>query len=97
LAAFSLVAAFFREGHGGERLGIVFAVEVSIDVPGVKGGVKGAKTRLEAETLLSLAHEREEIADIAPVKRLGHLGQDELAPARHLDRDDTGAIAPANR
>jgi hypothetical protein len=48
-ATVSFVAAFFREGDGGKGLGVVLAVEVIVDVPSVKSGIKSTKTGSKAE------------------------------------------------
>src|SRR5574342_25002 len=94
LTAFSFVAAFFGKRHGGEGLGVAFAVEVVVHVPGIKGSVEGTEAGSEAKTLLYPVHEREEIGDIRLVEGLRQLGQDELAPAGHLDDDDARAVSP---
>lgn len=69
-------------------------MEVIVDVEGVKCGVERAETWPEAQSLLHLAHEWEEIRDIRLVEGLSHFSQDELAPFRYLHGDDAGPIAP---
>ena len=94
LAGFGITKAFFRESHGGETGGIIWSVEVIVDIPGIEGGVESAPTRAEAQTLFDSGHEWEEIGSVSPVEGLGQLGQDELTPAGDIDSHDPRAITP---
>ncbi len=88
-------AAFFGEGNGGEAGGgVVFAVKVGVNVPSVEGGIKGGKGRAITKAVFDLAHQGEEVRQIALIEGLGQLGEDEFAPAGDLGDDDAGAIAP---
>src|SRR5436190_13960643 len=75
LAAISLVAAFFRERDSSESLWIIGAVEVIVNIPGVKSGIESAKTRFEAQNLLGFGHKWKEIANIGMIESLSHFSQ----------------------
>ncbi len=49
-----------------------------------------------AEAMLGLSHEREEIGQVAVVKRLGQLGQHEFAGFRDFGDDNAGAMPQSN-
>lgn len=69
-------------------------MEVLIHVPGIKRGIEGAKGWFVAQSLFDHAHQREEIADIGLIERLGEFGQYEFTPVRHFGGRHTGSVAP---
>ena len=56
-ATFGLVTALFGEGNGGKSGGIVLAIEVIVDIPGIKRGVEGAAAGFMAEATVPMRPE----------------------------------------
>ena len=69
-------------------------MKIGIHVPGIKGGIEGAKARFVTQSVFDLVHQREKVSDVALVKGLGEFSQNELAPVRHFGDNNPGAIAP---
>ena len=95
VSAVGFVAALFGEGHSGHAGGgVIFAVKIGVNVPGIKGGIERAEAGLAPQARFDLVHQRKEVSGITLVKGLGEFGDHELAPVGDFGHDDAGAIAP---
>jgi hypothetical protein len=95
LASVLGVAAFARKGYRGETAGgVVFAIEMGINVPGIESRIERSEARRVAQPLLDLRHQRKEVGHIPLVEGLSQFGQHELAPAWNFGNDDPRPIPP---
>jgi hypothetical protein len=65
-----------------------------VDIEGVVGAVERTEARSAAQVLLSLGHQRMNVAFIGVVKGLGQFGEDDFAPVGDFGGDDARGVAP---
>src|SRR5262249_6727667 len=87
-----VAATFARiERDGGKPAGLV---EVVVDVVGIIGTIPRSIARLAPEARLDHRHQREEVADVALVKRAGTLREYDFIAVRQATHDDARGVAP---
>jgi hypothetical protein len=58
LPLFGFVVTLFGKGHGGEAIvGVVVAVKIGINIPGIEGGIEGGIAGTITESFLGLLHQ----------------------------------------